>query len=160
MLRTARRARTALVAVLLGLAASTAGAQERGSVAWDVTFENDKWGDGTDRHYTHGTRIARTSDAAPQWLRRLAAPLRCLACTSPVGSKLELGQEIYTPENTWTNNLVVDDRPYAGWAYGAITLFGERRTRARRVAVNEVTVEIGVVGPAAGADRTQALLHR
>jgi hypothetical protein len=66
-----------------------------------------------------------------------------------------VGQEIYTPENTWTTALVVDDRPYAGWAYGSLTVFGERDK-----AINEMTLELGVIGPAAGAERTQAFLHR
>ncbi len=130
------------------------------SVAWDLTLENDKWGEGTDRHYTAGTRIARTSDATPQWVRRLVAPLRCLACTAPRGFKVEVGQEIYTPENTWTSALVVDDRPYAGWAYGSLTVFGERDASARRKAINELTLELGVVGPASLAERTQGLMHR
>ena len=157
MLRTAL---AAAAAVLTGLVTPLADAQERPSVAWDLTFENDKWGEGTDRHYTAGTRIARTSDATPQWVRRLVAPLRCLACTAPRGFKVEVGQEIYTPENTWTSALVVDDRPYAGWAYGSLTVFGERDASARRKAINELTLELGVVGPASGAERTQGLLHR
>ena len=151
----------AAAAVLIGLVTPPADAQDRPpSVAWDLTLENDKWGEGTDRHYTAGTRIARTSDATPQWVRRLVAPLRCLACTAPRGFKVEVGQEIYTPENTWTSALVVDDRPYAGWAYGSLTVFGERDASARRKAINELTLELGVVGPASLAERTQGLLHR
>jgi lipid A 3-O-deacylase len=155
-----RRALAAVAAVLLGLVAYPAAAQDPAPVAWDFTLENDKWGDGTDRHYTHGTRISRSSDVTPQWVHKLATPFRCLACIAPGSFKLELGQEIYTPENTWTTALVVDDRPYAGWAYGAMTLSGERDVKARRRAVNEVRVELGVIGPAAGADRIQSVMHR
>jgi lipid A 3-O-deacylase len=150
----------AVAAVLPGVAPPLVVAQERAPVAWDFTLENDKWGNGGDRHYTHGTRIARSSDATPQWARKVAAPLRCLACTSPSEFKIEFGQEIYTPENTRTRALVVDDRPYAGWAYAAMSLSGERDVNARRQAINSVTLELGVIGPAAGADRTQALMHR
>lgn len=158
MLRTSL---AAAAAVLMGLVTPLAEAQDRpSSVAWDLTLENDKWGEGTDRHYTAGTRIARTSDATPQWVRRLVAPLRCLACTAPRGFKVEVGQEIYTPENTWTSALVVDDRPYAGWAYGSLTVFGERDASARRKGINELTLELGVAGPASLAERTQELLHR
>ncbi len=103
----------------------------------------------------HGTRISRSSTTTPQWVRKLAGPLRCLACTAPTGFKVELGQEIYTPENTWTTALVVDDRPYAGWAYGSLTVYGERDK-----AINEMTLELGVVGPASGAERTQGFIHR
>jgi hypothetical protein len=149
-----RKCLAVAAAVLIGLGAPSANAQED-FVAWDFTLDNDKWGDGTDRHYTHGSRIARSSSSTPQWVRRVFAPLRCLACTSPRSFKAEVGQEIYTPENTWTSGLVVDDRPYAGWAYGSLTLFGQRDK-----AVNEVTLELGVIGPASGAERMQAFIHR
>jgi lipid A 3-O-deacylase len=147
----------ALLSVFLPFAA----AQERAPVSWDVTFENDKWGAGTDRHYTHGTHVTRRSTQTPAWLRRAAAPLRCLACTGPRTFELRVGQEIYTPENTWSTELVTDDRPYAGWSYGEIALQGERTvTGARRVGFDEIALELGVVGPASLADRTQELLHR
>jgi len=155
------RGTIAVGVALFGLSLPEAQAQEREPVAWSLTLENDKWGDGGDRHYTHGTRLTRHSDATPEWLRRAAAPLRCLACTVPRGFEVELGQEMYTPENTWTSALVVDDRPYAGWAYGKLTLWGERDVAAgRRKAFNALAVEVGVVGPAAFAEETQTLLHR
>jgi hypothetical protein len=158
MLRTAIAAAATTV---LGLLIAPIDAQERNPVNWDFTLENDKWGDGGDRHYTHGTRVTRSSAATPRWLRRAAAPLRCLACTDPRDFELELGQEIYTPENTWSRALVADDRPYAGWAYGAVTLNGERdAANGRRRAVNSMTLEVGVIGPASLAERTQALMHR
>jgi lipid A 3-O-deacylase len=138
-----------------------AAAQEAAPVAWNVTFENDKWGAGTDRHYTHGTHVTRRSAQTPSWLRRAAAPLRCIACAGPRAFEVRFGQEIYTPENTWSAELVADDRPYAGWSYGEIALQGERpATGGRRVGFDELALELGVVGPASLADRTQELLHR
>jgi hypothetical protein len=138
-----------------------AHAQERAPVTWDATFDNDKWGDGADRHYTAGTRLTRRSDAVPSWIRKIFSPLHCLACTAPTGLEVELGQEIYTPEETWKRTLVTDDRPYAGWAYGALTVVGEREAaNGRRKAMNTMTLELGVVGPASLAERTQELMHR
>jgi hypothetical protein len=155
------RGAIAVGVALFGLVLPEAQAQERGPVAWSLTLENDKWGDGGDRHYTHGTRLTRRSDATPEWLRRAAAPLRCIACTAPRGFEIELGQEIYTPENTWTTALVADDRPYAGWAYGKLAVWGERDAAVgRRTAFNALALEVGVVGPAAFAQETQAVLHR
>jgi hypothetical protein len=157
MLRTA----LAATAALTGFGIAIVEAQERAPVSWDLTLENDRWGDGADRHYTHGTRVTRSSDAVPRWVRKVAAPLHCLACTDPHGFELQLGQEIYTPENIWSAAVIADDRPYAGWAYGAVTVHGERdASNGRRKAVNALTFELGVVGPASLADRTQALLHR
>jgi lipid A 3-O-deacylase len=153
--------RASLAIALLSGFLPFAAAQERTPVSWDVTFENDKWGAGTDRHYTHGTHVTRRSAQTPAWLRRAAAPLRCLACAGPRTFELRFGQEIYTPENTWSTALVTDDRPYAGWSYGEIALQGERpATGGRRVGFDEIALELGVVGPASLADRTQELLHR
>jgi hypothetical protein len=150
----------AAVIVLVGVVTG-AQAQERAPASWSFVLENDKWGDGNDRHFTHGTRITRSSGTTPEWLARAAAPLRCLACTAPRAFELELGQEIYTPENTWSTALVADDRPYAGWAYLRTTLRGERAVvPGRRTAFNTLALEVGVVGPAALAEETQALLHR
>jgi hypothetical protein len=151
----------AIGVALLGLSLENIEAQESSAVSWDFTLENDKWGDGGDRHYTAGTRVTRRAEATPEWLRRAAAPLRCLACTTPRGFELELGQEIYTPENTWTAAVVTDDRPYAGWAYAKLALWGERDAAAgRRKAFNALAIEVGVVGPASYAQETQELLHR
>jgi lipid A 3-O-deacylase len=153
--------RPILAVALLSAFLPFAAAQERVPVSWHVTLENDKWGAGTDRHYTHGTHVTRRSAQTPAWLRRAAAPLRCLACTGPRAFELRFGQEIYTPENTWSTELVADDRPYAGWSYGEIALRGERPvTGGRRVGFDEIALELGVVGPASLADRTQELLHR
>jgi hypothetical protein len=146
--------------VLAVLVTANLEAQEPAPVSWNVTLENDKWGDGGDRHYTHGTRITRRSDARPEWLRRAAAPLRCLACTEPDGFEIEIGQEIYTPEDTWSSSLVADDRPYAGWAYAKLAVIGEREVTAGRTAFNSLGLTLGVVGPAARAEETQTLLHR
>lgn len=153
--------RTTVALVLLTAFSPLASAQERAPAAWDVTLENDKWGAGTDRHYTHGTRVTRRSAQVPAWLRRAAAPLRCMACVAPRGFELGFGQEIYTPEDTWSTGLVADDRPYAGWSYAELALQGERAVPgARRVGFNELALEVGVVGPASLAARTQELLHR
>jgi lipid A 3-O-deacylase len=126
--------------VLLGTALPQASAQEGASASWSVKLENDKWGDGADRHYTHGTRVTRTATRVPQWLRRAAAPLRRMACTAPRSFELRFGQEIYTPENTWSSGLVADDRPYAGWAYGELAVQSERRVAG---ALGTVRTQIG-----------------
>ena len=152
---------TLVATVLCVLTALSARAQQGAAVSWALELDNDKWGDGADRHYTAGTHLIRRSDQSPSWLRRVAAPLRCLACRAPRQFELELGQEIYTPENTRSSRLVVDDRPYAGWAFGRVTLFGERQIGAsRRRTFDTLAAELGVVGPASLAERMQTQLHR
>ena len=143
------------------ICSSTLHAQESRTGSWDVTFENDKWGSGSDRHYTHGTRITRRSEQVPNWLRRAADSLACLACINPTAAALEFGQEIYTPEETWRTDLIEYDRPYAGWTYAKASLFAERDTaHMMRKAFNAIGLQVGVVGPASLAERTQKLIHR
>ena len=156
---------SAFTLVLAALAAAavwsgTAHSQESGAPAWEVTLDNDKWASGTDRHYTHGTRITRRSADVPRWLRRAAGGFACMACTAASAVAFQAGQEIYTPEETWRTDLVAHDRPYAGWSYVAATLFAERSTaRERRTAFNVVGLQVGIVGPASLAERTQELIH-
>ena len=151
--------RFALFVAALGSA--VASAQESSRATWGLRFDNDKWGSGSDRHYTHGTRITRRSSEVPSWMRRALDSFDCLACTGATETELTLGQEIYTPEETWRAELIEDDRPYAGWAYVGTALFAERDTLStRRTAFNVIGFQLGVVGPAAGAESTQRLIHQ
>ena len=56
--------RTILIGVILVLclAPSAVPAQEQADpnriAYWSVHLENDLWGDGKDRHYTHGSKIS------------------------------------------------------------------------------------------------------
>ena len=155
---TARLALASIATAALWSAASSA--QEPSQATWNFRLDNDKWGDGSDRHYTHGSRVTRRSTRVPAWLRRATDSFACIACTGATAVEFELGQEIYTPEETWRRKLIEDDRPYAGWAYVGTSLFAERETlNARRTAFNAVGVQVGVVGPAAGAETTQRLIH-
>jgi hypothetical protein len=151
--------RFALLVAALGNA--VAFAQDSPRATWGLRFDNDKWGSGSDRHYTHGTRITRRSSAVPGWMRRALDSFDCLVCTGATAMELTLGQEIYTPEETWRVDLIEDDRPYAGFAYVGTALLGERDTlNPRRTAFNVVGIQLGVVGPASGAESTQRLIHQ
>ena len=125
---------------------------------WDVTFDNDMWGDGTDSHYTHGTVIRRTAKA-PSWLERLARKMPCGACRTPNTWQVELGQDIYTPDDTGELGLVSDDRPYAGWLYLGARVMGATTTQRGVRRSDALGLTVGVVGPAAQADKTQDWIH-
>ena len=82
----------------------------------------------TDRHYTQGARVSYLSrdNTLPDWLSSVSRGLPAFGMK--VGAQkygLGAGQEIYTPKNLGSAVLVADDRPYAGWLYGRLTL--ERR---------------------------------
>jgi hypothetical protein len=149
----------------LGLASPGAGGQdapepEQRIAYWSIQAENDLWGDGEDRHYTHGTKfsVAPAGDP-PRWLRWLGGYVPFFAPGHAAGVEFSIGQSIFTPDDIEDPNLIVDDRPYAGWLYASATLLGVlEETPARRVS-NALEVALGVVGPSSGADEVQCRWH-
>jgi hypothetical protein len=67
---------------------------------------------------------------------------------------LSVGQTMYTPENIEQTELVVDDRPYAGWLFVGI---GYHSKNDRQL--DSMELNIGMVGPAALAHETQDFIH-
>ncbi len=104
-------------------------------------FENDLFGD-SDAQYTNGLKLSwlspdlktlKSARGLPQWLhdwvRRLNAFERRGAGNNDRQFNIGfgIGQMMYTPDDTQARALVVDDRPYAGWLYGALTLVSKTR---------------------------------
>ena len=128
-----------------------------------IYIENDTFA-GTDRNYTNGIKLTWT--AAPladlcedPRILRLLCPLvehlpfvnrpNCLHAVS-----LAIGQNMYTPEDTLTEALIEDDRPYAGILYLALGFHGRDETR-----MDSLELVLGVVGPHAYAEEAQCLWH-
>ncbi|HEY0836675.1 MAG TPA: lipid A deacylase LpxR family protein [Azospirillum sp.] len=149
-----RGVRVWLLAVLaqVGLFASPATAQTIGF--W---LDNDLFS-GSDRYYTNGVQFYYLSRARPElgvmdWLAdRVPGGL-----PEPAARRygFALGQNIYTPEDTRRRELIRDDRPYAGWLYGRLSLLSEAPRR-----VDRIDIDLGVVGPASLAEPTQKAVHR
>lgn len=131
---------------------------------YTAQFENDRIAD-TDRHYTTGMRINWVSDRAtdsPLWAKNLLDRIYPLADLRAGRVGLALGHNIFTPEDTATTALSIDDRPYAGWLYGGISVHAETgRTLAGRTldTLDTVELDIGVVGPLALAEEVQNNFH-
>jgi len=66
-----------------------------------------------------------------------------------------MGQNIYTPMDISREDLIEDDRPYAGWAYMGIAFHSKNERR-----LDTMEFQLGVVGPASGAEQAQKLVHR
>lgn len=125
----------------------------RSSIA--LLVENDLFA-GTDRHYTNGLRLAYLSpedDLPPygQWLARN------LPVLDPDGRKRigwAIGQSMFTPRDIDRRELLVNQRPYAGWLYAEVGLvsYGERR-------MDSATLSFGVIGPLSLAGATQRWWH-
>lgn len=133
-----------------------------GLVAFHV--ENDLF-TGTDRGYTNGFKLVWVSpEIGPEPGRmRLSGLLGTLARRLPFSAipesrrylSLSFGQNIFTPEDIWRRNLIFDDRPYAGFTYGAVGFYARGPS-----VLDGFEATIGVVGPASLGGDVQKFLHR
>ena len=131
-----------------------------------VQFENDLFA-GSDQHYTNGIRLS--------WLSPEGDSLEPLNCVRDFLEALPLvenndltrfglamGQEMYTPVNRTRSDVQTDDRPYAGWLYGSMSLHTVHPTSqlyANGKALESVEIQLGIIGPQAYAKEAQDLVH-
>ena len=135
-----------------------AGPNDRHS--FTIYFENDLFSN-TDRDYTNGVRFSWLSqdlESLENWPLlekiRLAVPwFAAEGRTHNVG--IAFGQSIYTPEDIHTGALMEDDRPYAAWLYGTLSL---HRKTARDL--HRIELTLGVVGPEAMGEEAQNGVHK
>jgi len=152
-----------LLAPAHAASADEEASEDDGQGVVNIQLENDLWGSGKDRHYTHGTRFSYLSKENPtgfekavknklkDWLPNLVLP-----DTNRIG--FSLGQSIFTPEDIASTELQADDRPYAGWLYGGVSLISEWGNGHDHF--DNLEINIGVVGPWAQGDETQTFVHR
>ncbi len=155
------------ICLALGLFASGAAQAQSVPDTWLCNFqlENDVFLGGTDRHYTHGTRLGCLSRRI-QWIEALAdqvpwfsleqAQAKDSATALEARASLTLGQNIYTPEDITIPTLIKEDRPYAGWLYLGMGLVANQGPRR----YDKLELELGVIGPASGAEEVQETWHR
>jgi len=68
--------------------------------------------------------------------------------------RVAVGQNIFTPEDLEATEVVLDDRPYAGWLHLDLAALGcSERT------LDVLEFSIGMVGPAAGGEGLQKWVH-
>ena len=151
------------LAVLCTLAWADLSTADDPGYVLSVQFENDFFGGGTDRHFTHGTRIECLTSPIG-WITDGANKLPWFRADDKGNTdedsikgraSLSIGQNIYTPENTFSSQLSLEDRPYAGWLYmgfGLVANKGDKR-------YDKVQLEVGMVGPASLAEKVQTFWH-
>jgi len=120
-------------------------------------LDNDLFA-GDDRYYTNGFQFFYLSREQPEpgimdWLADRVPGGLPEPATRRYG--FAFGQNIYTPEDTRRRELIRDDRPYAGWLYGRLSLLSEAPRQ-----VDRIDLDVGVVGPASLAEQTQKAVHR
>ncbi len=128
-----------------------------------IQFENDFFGGGTDRHFTHGTRLEFLTSPIG-WITEGANKLPWFSykqekngTDDPLEGRasISLGQNIYTPRDIFASKILPKDRPYAGWLYlgfGLVATQGDKR-------YDKVHLEVGLVGPDSLAEHVQTFWH-
>lgn len=125
-----------------------------------IQFENDVWGSGDDRFYSHGTELAYLSlKSKPAWLTRIAGHVPFFAMGDIQAVQYTVGQQIFTPEDTQASALIEDDRPYAGWLYGSAELLSRIDSGRDYQVGNLLGLTLGVVGPSSYAEQVQKGFH-
>ncbi|MEX1147313.1 MAG: lipid A deacylase LpxR family protein, partial [Sphingomonadales bacterium] len=137
--------------------------------------ENDLFAGGADRHYTNGFRVSYLTEArdCTEGQRCISGILKDLTAFIPAFREgqshrvsYSLGQNMYTPSNIETPELLADERPYAGWLYAGLGFvsgsaasdrdgpFFEGQRRLDRLELN-----VGVIGSLSGAEAFQKGWH-
>jgi hypothetical protein len=146
-------------------------------VAASLRVENDLFLD-TDRDYTSGVAISLTSlgidgpldiDCLPLWAGIFARGIRAIDerfWTDQSRERirqnvvLRLGQAMYTPRNGLAEDLIQDDRPYAGLLMMGIAW--NRRwvnSETGSQVLDSRELGLGVIGPASLAEQSQNWIH-
>ena len=130
------------------------------SSTFTFSLENDLFGD-TDQQYTSGVQIGWISaDVAhyqqaldlPDWMFRYLPFIPHSGAQKNIG--INIGQKIFTPEDLESRVVIGDDRPYAGWLYGALSFISKTEKR-----LDTVEFQLGVIGPAALGEDAQNSIH-
>jgi lipid A 3-O-deacylase len=136
----------------------SAAAEE--SRVFSLYWENDVFS-GTDRDYSNGLKLSwgkpyevdRSSERSVT--DRIIARLPWV--NDPNDQRVTffaVGQSVYTPQDTKRSDLIVDDRPYAGYTYASFGVHADTGTR-RHV----WELDLGVVGPWSRAQDVQDFVH-
>lgn len=129
----------------------------------NVYLENDSrrlLGPGSDSGYTSGLKISYifANKEEPGWVRKaiMAHPfLQGTLKEDRSNFSFAIGQQIFTPSDIESTNLITDDRPYAAWLYAGISANFKNEVRA-----HILEVDIGYIGPEAGGQQAQNSYHR
>jgi len=115
-------------------------------------FENDIFSS-TDSEYTDGSRLSVLLYRPEGGTERLSIPF-----TSDYNRahfiSFSITQEMYTPSDLTQSELIVDDRPYAGWLYLEMGLHQSSEHH-----LDSLSLQVGMVGPASGMEQLQRLVH-
>lgn len=159
-----RLALISAVVILSSIYVKSASAEE--GAIWLLQIENDSLAPhtDTDRHYTSGIRALRLSPPTdlPDWLDTLTVFRSRFGPSDmePVQRwAVSVGHSMFTPDRIGESALIPDDRPYAGWSYFGFSFYNEFHGENGAGRQDVSAIELGVVGPSAGAEAIQTAYH-
>jgi len=154
---------------------TSGGCEEHRISEFQFTGENDVLVpfNASDGEYTNGLRFNWTylNGCAPWWmggwgernLPKVGEGLRHFVYTDSVPADyhyaFELGHMIFTPNDIDQSQLIVDDRPYAGFMYGGVSFAVTDNEGATARRQHQLQLLLGVVGPDSFAEETQKFVH-
>lgn len=114
---------------------------------WDLQrsnfyFENDIFLQ-KDAQYTSGWKLSNV-----YYLPEKSTLLQ------PSFLSLGIAQQIYTPQDLNQSELIVDDRPYAGWLYLELGYH-----QSSEYSLDSFSIQLGIVGKLSGAQAVQQIFH-
>lgn len=146
----------ALVALQPAVAQDVVPDDVRGT--WSFALENDGYF-GDDDNYTSGLRLGYLSGSKDLGPAGLFFAERVLfldvdPATTRIRKGFSVAQEIYTPRDLDVAEPLPDQHPYGAYLYGRFTSVIEQPQR-----VDQLSIELGVVGPEALGQQSQDLIH-
>jgi len=123
---------------------------------FSFVLENDVFY-GEDQDYTNGVKfiwIPDENSQTPEWALNSARFIPWFPQAGKVQHGYAFGQSMFTPSDITIVDPPEGERPYAGWLYAAIGLASEKNQQ-----LDQVSLMIGVIGPAALAQETQTFVH-
>ncbi|MBV7479228.1 lipid A deacylase LpxR family protein [Pseudomonas sp. PDM31] len=124
-----------------------------------LKLENDVFSGGDDGHYSNGLELASTfKPQSDHWTQNIGS---LIPGWGPAGVDLaayRFGHQIYTPDDIEQSELQPEDRPYAGLMYFGVSVFKNTQLQGWRE-TGELDIDLGIVGPATGAEKIQRGVH-
>lgn len=144
-----------MINLLFFLIALPTFAESSPTTMWTVSVENDVnsiGGPGTDHDYTQGMKFSYTTtvDKNPTW-----ATLFTEEGLTQTNLGFGLSQKIYTPNGIEFDQLLIKDRPFAGWLAFETFYHFQNEHHSHLIALS-----VGIIGPEAGAENIQNAYHR
>lgn len=106
-----------------------------------------------DRYYTFGLKISLINDIT-QYKRNIEMPKRHNDEVINRFRVVSIGQQTFSPANTYSDKIQKNDRPYAGWLWG-----GYSQWEVHEGMANIYELQIGIVGPSAGGEKIMSWFH-